>query len=65
MESVTIDFNWQSFTAKFDDYFYYGGSLFDVEISESDMTIFLKNNKNVLEKLASNHVKKMNELEKK
>ena len=65
MESVTIDFNWHSFTAKFDDYFYYGGSLVDVEISESDMTIFLKNNKNVLEKLASNHVKKMNELEKK
>ena len=65
MESVTIDFNWQAFIAKFDDYFYHGGSLFDVEISESDMTIFLKNNKNVLEKLASNHVKKMNELEKK
>ena len=65
MESVTIDFNWQAFIAKFDDYFYHGGNLFDIKISESDMAIFLKNNKNVLEKLANNHVKKMNELEKK
>ena len=62
MESVIINFNWQSFVSDFQKSFYNNGNLFDVEISEKELKFFLEKNKLILEKLASAHIKKMSEL---
>ena len=63
LESVTIEFNWLEFQQKFQKEFYFNDTFRDAEISESKLKKFLEQNKNILEQLAKDHVKKMNELE--
>ena len=63
LESVTIEFNWLEFQEKFQKEFYFNNTFRDAEISESKLKKFLEQNKNILEQLAKDHIKKMRELE--
>ena len=62
LERNTFDFDLRGFNTKIKEHFLHGGYLADTEISESQMKEFLENNKSVLEKLALEHIKKINEL---
>lgn len=63
LESSTIEFNWLGFQQKFQKEFYFNDTLRDVEISEEKVKKFIESNKNTLEQLAQEHIKKINELE--
>jgi len=62
MEKNTFDFDIREFNSTIQDYFFHGGYLVDTKITESQMKEFLENNKTTLEKLASEHMKKINEI---
>ena len=59
LNSVTFDFNWLEFQQFFQNEFQNNDTSRDVLISESRMKIFLEKHKNILESLASEHIKKM------
>ena len=61
LEKNSFDFDWLGFENKYNDFFYFGGHLLSVDISESKMKLFLKENQNILEKLADEHIKKIQE----
>ena len=63
VESATIEFNWLGFQQKFQKEFYFNDTLRDVEIPEVKLKKFIESNKNSLEQLTHDHIKKMNELE--
>jgi len=63
LESVTIEFNGLEFLQKFLKEFYFNNTFRDAKISESKLKKFIEQNKNILEQLAKDHIKKMNELE--
>ena len=63
LESVTIEFNWLEFQQKFQKEFYFNDTFRNAKISESKLKKFIEQNKNILEQLAKDHIKKMNELE--
>jgi len=60
VEQNSFDFDWLGFLSKQYDYFFYGGQLVDVEISESKMKQFLDDNKDMLIKITDEHLKKIN-----
>ena len=62
LERNTFDFDLREFDTKIKKHFLHGGYLVDTEITESQMKEFLENNKSVLEKLALEYMKKINEL---
>ena len=47
------------FETKYNEFFYHDGHYLDVPIQESKMKQFLENEKNVLETLASEYLKKI------
>ena len=60
LENNSFEFDWLGFSAEFKNKFYFEGGLVDVDISINDMEDFLKNNKNNLEILVSEYLKKIN-----
>jgi len=54
-----FDFDHDSFVQDYQDFFHHGGFLVDVEISEEKMRNFLQKNKPIFEKLAIEHIKKL------
>lgn len=61
IEKNSFEFDWLGFETKYNDFFYFGGHLLSVEIPESKMISFLKENQNILEMLADEHIKKIQE----
>ena len=64
LEKDTFDFDLREFHTKISEYFYNNGTLFDREISESQMNKFLINQKESFEKLSLEHIKKIERDEK-
>jgi len=62
LEEDTFDFDLRGFNSKILEYFFHGGKLIDREISDELMTSFLNNQKELLEKLALEHIKKLKKL---
>jgi len=62
LKKNSSDFNLFDFETKYNDYFYFGGKSLSVDISISKMKNFLQENKLIMEALATEHVKKINEL---
>ena len=59
LEEETFDFDLRGFYSKILDHFFYGGRLIDREISEESMMEFLNKEKESLEKLSLEHIKKL------
>ena len=64
MEKTTIDFDWFYFEKLFNKEFYHDGNLFDVEISNEKMQIFLEQNNDLINSLAQKHIEKIKWYEK-
>jgi hypothetical protein len=60
LELNTINFDRFGFISLINNFFYKGGRLVNVDISESTMKQFLQKNESVLDELASEHTKKIN-----
>jgi hypothetical protein len=61
LEENTFDFDWLDFVLRCHKRFYYDGNLVDVEIDHSEMEKFLNDEKNTLERLADEHLKKLSD----
>ncbi|MEX0861705.1 hypothetical protein [Nitrosopumilus sp.] len=59
IEDISFDFDFDGFVQLFADYFYYGGSLVDTEISLDKMAKFLEQHKEKFELLSSEFIKKI------
>ncbi len=59
VEKNSFEFDYTGFQIEYINYFYYGGHLADVEISEEKMLSFLEDHRSTLEQLASEYVKKI------
>jgi hypothetical protein len=57
----TFEFDYHNYSLDFAQQFYFGSFLVDVEIDEKQVEIFLENHKQILEKLANEHIKKINQ----
>lgn len=56
----TFEFDYDDFVLNIGDRFYYGSFLVDVKISESEMKSFIDENRDILDKLGEEHIKKIN-----
>ena len=63
-EKNSFEFDYIDFVSKYQASFYYNGNLLDAEIKEDDMKKFLEDNGKILKQLASEHIKKMEDLRK-
>ncbi|MDA1124888.1 MAG: hypothetical protein O3C04_04500 [Crenarchaeota archaeon] len=54
-----FDFEYLDFELTYHNWFYYGGQLLDVDISEEKMQLFLEDQKIILKNLATEHIKKI------
>lgn len=61
LEKNSFEFNYLDFRVQYQNHFYYGGNLIDVEISSEQMKSFLELHKTILQKLAFEHIKKLEE----
>jgi len=61
LEKITFDFDLFEFQTKYLEHFYFGGHLVNTEISDSQMKEFLDKNKIQIEKLTTEHIKKLND----
>ena len=61
IEKNSFDFDYPDLVAKYHNLFYFGGNLVDVDILSSDMELFLQNEKEIFEQLASEHIKKIHQ----
>jgi len=61
IEKNLFEFDYTGFQIDYINYFYYGGHLADVEISEEKMKLFLDEHKETLARLAGEYVKKINQ----
>ena len=55
----SFDFDYLDFELTYHNWFYYGGQLLDVDISEEKMQLFLEDQKIILKNLAMEHIKKI------
>jgi len=60
LEKNTFDFDLRGFNTKIKDHFFYSGFLVNTPITESQMNSFLQNNDELLKKLTTEYIKKMN-----
>jgi hypothetical protein len=60
IEKNSFEFDYLNFILNYQNSFYYGGNLVDVEISEDKMYNFLLENESSLETLANAHIEKIN-----
>lgn len=60
----SFEFDYDDFILNFGDLFYYGSFLVDVDISEIKIKSFIEGNILILNKLAEEHIKKINEYKK-
>jgi hypothetical protein len=61
LEEECFEFDIFEFSTKYQDHFYYGGHLQDVEITQQQMSSFLDENIELIDKLAIEHIKKINQ----
>ena len=59
IEENSFDFNILDFQMKYLNQFYFSGNLVDVSIDEKQMELFLSDNEQILQKLASEFIKKI------
>jgi hypothetical protein len=59
IEENSFDFNILDFQMKYLNQFYFSGNLVDVSIDEKQMELFLSNNEQILQKLATEFIKKI------
>ena len=59
VEKNICKFDYADFEMRYRNEFFYGGNLYDIEISESKMKLFLEKNIDMLNALADEHVKKI------
>lgn len=59
VEKNSFEFNHIEFQIEYSNYFYYGGHLADVEIPEEKMKSFLEEHRSILEQIALEYVKKI------
>ena len=59
IEENSFDFNILDFQMKYLNHFYFSGNLVDVSIDEKQMELFLSNNEQILQKLATEFIKKI------
>ncbi len=64
LEKNCFDFDWFGFGMLFKEFFYYNGTLVDVDISDSKMNDFLQKHGQKLENLVESHIKKISEFNK-
>jgi hypothetical protein len=62
LEKDTFDFDLRGLNTKVADHFFRGGFLVNTEIPESRMKEFLEENKEILEEISLEHIKKINEI---
>ena len=55
----SFDFNYFDFQITYHNWFYYGGQLLDVDISEEKMRLFLEDQKIILKNLVAEYIKKI------
>ena len=60
----TFEFDYHNYTLDFGEQFYFGSFLVDVEIDEEQIQIFIEKHNSLLEKLAYEHIKKINQYKK-
>jgi len=60
LESNSFQFDILKFRVDYQNHFYFGGNLIDVEITENQMEQFLSNHKDEVENLAEEYLKKIN-----
>ena len=60
-EKNTVDFDLIEFETRFNQKFYYGGTLFDVDMNENILKDFLDEHQNYFSQLINNYVKKINQ----
>ena len=63
IEKSSFEFDYLNFILNYQNSFYHGGNLVDVEIDEDQMNKFLLENKNPLETLANAYIEKINYFE--
>ncbi len=59
LEENSFDFDWMDFILRSYGEFFYGGNLVDVNIEQSQMQHFLEQERDILDKLANEHIKKI------
>lgn len=59
IENNSFNFDYPNFVAAYHKWFYLSGNLVDIEISESKMELFLKEEKSRFQQLALEHIKKI------
>ena len=59
IEENSFDFDILDFQMKYLNQFYFSGNLVDVSIDEKQMELFLSDNEQILQKLASEFIKKI------
>lgn len=64
LEKNWFDFDWFGFGMLVKDFFYYNGTLVDVEISESKMNDFLEKHQDKLKNLVLSHIEKIHDSKK-
>ena len=64
LEEDTFDFDLRGFNSKILEYFFHDGKLIDRQISKESMMEFLNKEKESLEKLSLEHIKKIESNEK-
>ncbi len=62
LEKNSFDFDLFKFVTAYQDYFYYGGHLIDVEIPLEKMKKFIEMEKIVFDKLAIQYIKKLEKI---
>ena len=64
LEANSFDFDMFGFDLDYHDYFYYGGNLIDVEISDEKAKQFIKKHKSSFDTVVDEIIKKINYFEK-
>lgn len=59
LDNISFNFDLQGFETKYNNYFYFGGHLLNVDIAPQKMEQFLKDNIETLDELAEEYVKKL------
>lgn len=59
LDQHSFDFDWFSFITSYQNWFYYGGHLIDVDIPQEKMALFIKEHKATFEKISQQYLKKI------
>ena len=59
LEENSFEFDWLDFIMRYQKIFFHDGNLVDVDIEQKKMALFLEKEKTILDKLADEHIKKI------